>query len=69
MRTLIIKDHILNNKLIRAKTWQEMLIKVCESLIEVDEEKITKFEELEHMNGKKNKCFSVKSMVRNLMGI
>lgn len=29
MRILLIKDHILNNKLIRAKTWQEMLIKLC----------------------------------------
>mgnify|MGYP000957852070 CR=1 FL=1 len=45
-----------------------MLIKVCESLIEVDEDKIMKFEELEHMNGKRNKYFSVKSMGRNLMG-
>ncbi len=34
-----------------------MLIKVCKSLIEVDEEKIMKFEELEHINEKKNKCF------------
>lgn len=60
---------LLDDRLIRVKTWQEMLIKVCESLIEVDEKKIIGFEEHEHMNGKKNKCFSVKSMGRNLMGI
>ncbi len=36
-----------------------MLIKVCENLIEVDEEKIIGFEDLKHMNGKK-KYFSVK---------
>ena len=52
---------LLDDRLIRVKTWQEMLIKVCENLIEVDEEKIIGFEELEHMNGKKKKYFSSKS--------
>ncbi len=52
---------LLDDRLIRVKTWQEMLIKVCESLIEVDEKKIIGFEELEHMNGKKKKYFSSKS--------
>lgn len=51
---------LIDDSLIRVKTWQEMLIKVCESLIEVDEEKIIRFEELEHMNGKKKKYFSSK---------
>lgn len=37
-----------------------MLIKVCEKLIEVDEEKNTEFEELEYMNDKNNKKYSVK---------
>lgn len=52
---------LIDDRLIRVKTWQEMLIKVCENLIEVDEEKIIRFEELEHMNGKKKKYFSSKS--------
>lgn len=52
---------LLDDRLIRVKTWQEMLIKVCERLIEVDEKKIIGFEELEHMNGKKKKYFSSKS--------
>lgn len=52
---------LIDDRLIRVKTWQEMLIKVCENLIEVDEEKIIGFEELEHMNGKKKKYFSSKS--------
>lgn len=51
---------LIDDRLIRVKTWQEMLIKVCENLIEVDEEKIIGFEELEHMNGKKKKYFSSK---------
>lgn len=51
---------LLNNKLIRVKIWQEMLIEVCEKLIEVDEEKNTEFEELEYMNAKNNKKYSVK---------
>ena len=52
---------LLDDRIIRVKTWQEMLIKVCERLIEVDEKKIIGFEELEHMNGKKKKYFSSKS--------
>ena len=50
-----------DDRFIIVKTWQEMLIKVCESLIEVDEKKIIGFEELEHMNGKKKKYFSSQS--------
>lgn len=52
---------LLDDQLISVKTWQEMLIKVCEILIEVDEEKIMRFEDLKHMNGKKKKYFSIKS--------
>jgi hypothetical protein len=52
---------LLDDRLIRVKTWQEMLIKVCENLMKVDNEKIIRFEELEHMNGKKKKYFSSKS--------
>lgn len=52
---------LFDDRLIRVKTWQEMLIKVCEILIEVDEEKIIGFEELEHMNGKKKRYFSNRS--------
>src|SRR5574344_603479 len=52
---------LLDDKLIIAKSWQGMLVKVCERLLEVDEDKIMGFEELEHMNGKKNKYFSSKS--------
>ena len=51
---------LLDDRLIRVKTWQEMLIKVCENLMKVDNEKIIRFEELEHMNGKKKKYFSSK---------
>lgn len=51
---------LLDDQLISAKTWQEILIKVCESLIEIDEEKIMGFEDLKYMNGKKRKYFSVK---------
>lgn len=52
---------LLENQSIMAKTWQEMLVKVCESLMEVDEEKLMNFEHLKHMNGKKKKYFSIKS--------
>lgn len=45
-------------KLIEIKTWQEMFVRTCEYLIEIDEEKFLSFENSSHMNGKKNKYFS-----------
>lgn len=39
--------------------WQEVLIKTCELLLSVDEEKFFSFESKKHMNGKKNKYFSI----------
>lgn len=52
---------INKSELVEAKTWQEVLIKTCDMLISVDEEKFLSFENKKHMNGKKNKYFSVKS--------
>lgn len=52
---------LIDDNLIRVKTWQEMLIKVCEALIKVDQKKIIEFEDLKHMNGKNKKYFSVKN--------
>ena len=52
---------LIDDRLIIVKTWKEMLIKICESLTEVDEKKIIGFEELKHMNGKKKKYFSSNS--------
>lgn len=50
---------INDNKIIEVRTWQEMLIKTCELLIAVDEEKFIAFESNRSMNGKKNKYFSI----------
>lgn len=49
---------INDDKLIEAKTWQEMLIKTCELLIAIDKDKFLAFENNKSMNGKKNKYFS-----------
>lgn len=52
---------IKDNKIIEANTWQEVLLKTCEVLIEIDPEKFMDFENKESMNGKKNKYFSINS--------
>lgn len=52
---------INKNELIEARTWQEVLIKTCEELFSVDEEKFFSFENNKNMNGKKNKYFSIKT--------
>lgn len=44
--------------IIQVSTWKEMLIKTCELLMAVDEEKIMGFENLDRMNGRKRKYFS-----------
>ncbi|WP_245566490.1 hypothetical protein [Tuberibacillus calidus] len=49
---------ISNQEIIEVKTWQEMLIKICEILIAVDENKFMSFEHNPNMNGKKRKYFS-----------
>lgn len=49
----------LNNKpIIKVKTWQDMLIKTCDYLIGVNENKFLSFEKNDMMNGRKNKYFS-----------
>lgn len=52
---------LADNHLIETRTWQEMLINLCELLIKTDEEKMLAFENLKHMNGKKKKYFSKES--------
>ncbi|MGG3772966.1 hypothetical protein [Heyndrickxia faecalis] len=47
-----------NQQVIEVKTWQEMLIKICEMLMAVDENKFMGFEHKPTMNGKKRKYFS-----------
>ncbi|WP_075980807.1 hypothetical protein [Bacillus massilinigeriensis] len=49
---------INNNQMIEVKTWQEMLLKTCELLISVDEDKFINFESKPSMQGKKRKYFS-----------
>ncbi|WP_449598629.1 hypothetical protein [Niallia sp. Marseille-Q9988] len=44
--------------IIQVSTWKEMLIRTCELLMAVDEEKIMGFENLNRMNGRKRKYFS-----------
>lgn len=51
---------INDSNIIEVKTWQEMLLKTCELLIAVDEEKFLQFEDNPTMNGKKRKYFSRK---------
>lgn len=50
---------INTSELIEVRTWQEMLIRTCEMLIEIDSQKFLNFENLKIMNGKKNKYFSI----------
>lgn len=51
---------INNSELVEARTWQDVLVKTCEMLISIDEEKFLAFKESKNMNGKKNKYFSIK---------
>lgn len=51
---------INTGELLEVRTWQEMLIKTCDMLIEINPEKFLSFENLKTMNGKKNKYFSIK---------
>lgn len=49
---------INDDKIIEAKSWQEVLIKTSELLFAIDERKFFSFEQNKSMNGKKNKYFS-----------
>ncbi|WP_042355659.1 hypothetical protein [Bacillus rubiinfantis] len=44
--------------IIEVSTWKEMLVKTCEILLAVDQEKFMSFEEKSNMRGKKRKYFS-----------
>jgi hypothetical protein len=46
------------NKIVHVDTWQEMIVKTCELLMAIDEEKFVDFENSRVMNGKKRKYFS-----------
>ncbi|OZI12572.1 hypothetical protein CEW92_05235 [Bacillaceae bacterium SAS-127] len=48
-----------DQNVIKVTTWKEMLIKTCELLITVDEEKMMTFEKISRMNGRKRKYFSL----------
>lgn len=49
----------VNDKtIIEVNSWQDMLIKTCEILYEVDKEKFLDLENRNHMNGKKRKYFT-----------
>lgn len=48
-----------DQNMVRAKTWQDMLVKTCEYLLLIDEKKFMAFENRKAMNGKKNKYFSI----------
>ncbi|WP_152642975.1 hypothetical protein [Bacillus alveayuensis] len=50
---------INEHHIVKVKTWKEMLVKTCEFLIAIDEEKFLNFENVGYMNGKKNKYFSI----------
>ncbi|WP_163151111.1 hypothetical protein [Anoxybacillus sp. MB8] len=52
---------INEHQIVKVRTWKEMLVKACEFLIAIDEEKFLNFENVDYMNGKKNKYFSVDS--------
>lgn len=45
-------------EIIEVKTWKEMLVRVCEILIDIDENKFISFEDNPNMNGRKRKHFS-----------
>lgn len=44
--------------IVEVRTWQDMLVKTCEYLMEIDKKKFLSFENITSMNGKKNKYFS-----------
>lgn len=48
------EDHI-----VEASTWKDILVKTCEILMAIDENKFMSFENNDAMNGKKKKYFSV----------
>ncbi|HBN84032.1 MAG TPA: hypothetical protein DDZ89_09330, partial [Clostridiales bacterium] len=48
----------IDEKLIRADTWQKMLVKTCEYLFYKDEKLFLSLEHKEHMNGSSKKYFS-----------
>ncbi|WP_058485354.1 hypothetical protein [Defluviitalea phaphyphila] len=53
-------------KIIEASTWKDILVKTCEILMTIDENKFMSFENNDTMNGKKNKYFSVDpNLIRN----
>ncbi|MBM7562511.1 hypothetical protein [Fusibacter tunisiensis] len=54
---------INDKKVVEVTSWQQMLIKTCEIFLKLDKERLLGFENLEHMNGKKNKYFSVTNSV------
>ena len=49
---------INNDQIIEVKTWQEMLLKTCEFLIAIDEDRFMSFDTKPSMQGKKRKYFS-----------
>lgn len=51
---------INNSSLIEGKTWQEVLIRTSEFLLNKDKTKFLSFENNKNMNGKKNRYFSCK---------
>jgi len=54
------------NKIVHVDTWQEMTVKTCELLMEINEEKFLDFENSKAMNGKKRRYFSKdSSLMRN----
>lgn len=48
----------IKNDIYEVRTWGEVFIKTCEILYDIDSKKFNDFENLLHMNGKKNKYFS-----------
>ena len=47
-----------DNHIVKARTWQDTLLKTCEYLIAIDKQKFMGFENKRPMNVKKNKYFS-----------
>ncbi len=50
---------INDNQMVEVETWQGMLIKTSEILLALDEKKFLSFENIEEMNGRKIKYFSI----------
>jgi hypothetical protein len=53
---------------IKVNSWQDMLIKTCEILYEVDKEKFLDLENRNHMNGRKRKYFTKNQDVLRVPG-